>query len=180
MGWWSKVKDVAKSAASVVKKTVQTVVPGGSKGYLEPSKPKPTEAGTLTPTGGAASKRSPSENVERASRGIKDNDVPKKNNSIIDYGKKTISTIGKVLTGEEVGGFKTGLGSTAPYTDPKTGITREVPVLAGTVPITPGAGLASTTPAIKSFLHFSKTYNAAGATGKAGTVVSTAKQQHKQ
>jgi len=56
MGWWSKVKDVAKSAASVVKKTVQTVVPGGSKGFLEPTPAPKQEAGVPSFTREEASK----------------------------------------------------------------------------------------------------------------------------
>ena len=41
MGWWSSIKKAASTVASTVKKTVQTVVPGGNKGFFEP-KPTPT------------------------------------------------------------------------------------------------------------------------------------------
>ena len=48
MGLW----DTIKKAVDVVKKTVQTVVPGGSKGYLEPKAPAPTPTPSPAPRGG--------------------------------------------------------------------------------------------------------------------------------
>ena len=52
-----KAKEVVSGAAKVVTKTAQTVIPGGNKGYLEPSKPA-----TPTPTQTTKSSSSSSSN----------------------------------------------------------------------------------------------------------------------
>ena len=134
MGIWDKFR-------KVVKKTAQTVIPGGSKGYLEPSKPKPThEAGRISlPSEG---QRSPSENIQQAAREDTTRERKKsRTERVIDVAKE----VGRTAMGEDVtiGGktIKTGIGSTAPYKDPETGEVREVPVLAGTVDLGPGGAI---------------------------------------
>ena len=59
MGWFS---NIAKKVKDVATKTVQTIIPGGSKGYLEPKKPTPAptkEAGVPSFTEGSVPKKAP-------------------------------------------------------------------------------------------------------------------------
>ncbi len=158
MGFFSRIKEAAKKVAGVVKKTVQTVIPGGSKGFLEP-KAAPTQAPAPTPT--------PSPTTQRSSDSTRD-----RISSIIDRTKEVggdvIEQLSNLVEGKDVTigdtTIPTGFGG---MTDPETG--EEIQLQMGTLPI----GLASGTTAVKGFLNWGKTISK---TQKVGKISKTGKQ----
>ncbi len=147
MGFFSRIKEAAKKVAGVVKKTVQTIIPGGSKGFLAPA---------VKQTGSPVFK--PSESKEAASFASKSSAqrVQERKSPV----EKAVSAIARDIKGQTFTHKLSG----EPKIDPKTG--EPVPgLIQGTLPIGPaGISLIGKTTSLDDFLQ-------AGKISKTGDIV---------